>query len=135
MRYQGATHGFWVDDVLNSGENNVSKSSLSQNVRCIPNVPGVDGALYGVWWCEPTDVVQKWSPKSSSYLKVLKACKYPEISELPLQKIPWEMTNLKRNFVILEIIDSASSIKNDKISFALLIKLLTVCAMSLKSKR
>ena len=39
----------------------------------------------------------------------------------------------KRNFVILEIINSISSLKNEEISFVLLIKLWTVCAMSMKS--
>ena len=41
----------------------------------------------------------------------------------------------KRNFVILEIINSISSLKNEEISFVLLIKLWTVCAMSMKSTR
>ena len=44
----------------------------------------------------------------------------PKISELPLQKIPWKNTDLKRNFVILEIINSISSLKNEEISFVLL---------------
>ena len=70
-----------------------------------------------VQWCEPPDEVQKWDPKSSSYLKVLKAWKYPKISELPLQKIPWKINGLKRKFVILEIINSISLLKNDEIKF------------------
>ena len=45
---------------------------------------------------------------------------YPKTSELPLQKIPWEITDLKRNFVILEIINSISSLKNEEISFVVL---------------
>ena len=45
---------------------------------------------------------------------------YPKISKLPLQKISWKITDLKRNFVILEIINSISSLKNEEISFVLL---------------
>ena len=60
--------------------------------------------------CEPPDGVQKWNPKSSSYLKVLKALK---ISELHFQKIPWKITDLKINFVTLEILNPISSLKND----------------------
>ena len=41
----------------------------------------------------------------------------------------------KRNFVILEIINSISSLKNDEISFVLLIKLRMVHALSMKSIR
>ena len=43
--------------------------------------------------------------------------------------------NLKRNFVILEIINSISSLKNSGISFVLLIKLWMVYAVSMKSIR
>ena len=64
---------------------------------CFPSDAGIYGALYGAWWCEPPDGVQKWNPKSSSYLKLLKAWKYlildcsipteyPKISELPLHE-------------------------------------------------
>ena len=42
---------------------------------------------------------------------------------------------MKRNFVILEIINSISSSKNDGISFVLLIKLWMVYAVSMKSMR
>ena len=41
----------------------------------------------------------------------------------------------KRNFVILEIINSISSLKNEEISFVILSKLWRVCAMSMKSIR
>ena len=57
--YQGVTKKVWVDDFLNNGENNVSKSSLSQHVMCFPNAAGIDGTLYEAWWCEPQDGVQK----------------------------------------------------------------------------
>ena len=133
--YQGVTQKFWAYDVLKNGKNNVSKSFLSQQVLCFPNAARIDEALYGVWFCEPTDVVQKWNSKSSSYLKVLKAWKYPKISELPLQKIPWKINGLKRKFVILEIINSISLLKNDEIIFVLLRKLWTVCSMPMKSIR
>ena len=43
--------------------------------------------------------------------------------------------DLKRNFVTLEIFNSISSLKNDGISFVLLIKLWMVYAMSMKSIR
>ena len=42
-----------------NGKNNVSKSSLSQHVVCFINAGGIHGALYGAWWCEPSDGVQK----------------------------------------------------------------------------
>ena len=86
-------------------------------------------------WCEPPDGAQKWNPKSSSYLKALKAWQYPKISELHFQKIPWKITDLKINFVILEVINSISSLKNDEISFVLLIKLWMLYAVSMKSTR
>ena len=57
--YQGVTEKFWVDDVLKNGKNNLGKSSLSQHMMCFLNSVAIDGALYGVWWCEPTGVVQK----------------------------------------------------------------------------
>ena len=57
---------------------------------------------------------------------------YPKISELPFQKISWEIKDMNRNFVILEIINSISSLKNEQISFVLLIKLWTVCTMLIK---
>ena len=58
--YQGATQKFWEDDNLkNNGKNKVSKSSLSQHVMCFPNAAEIRGALYGAWWCEPPDGVQK----------------------------------------------------------------------------
>ena len=93
-----------------------------KNMHLIPN-------------CEPPDRVQKWNPESSSYLKVVNIRKYPKISELYFQKIPWKITDLKRNFVILEIINSISSSKNDGISFILLIKSWMVYAVSMKSMR
>ena len=74
-----------------------------------PNSAGIYGALYWVRCFEPPNGVRKQNSKSSSYLKVLKAWKYPKISELPIQKVPWKITNLRRNFVILEIINSISS--------------------------
>ena len=43
--------------------------------------------------------------------------------------------DLKRNFVTLEIFNSISSLKNDGISFVLLIKLWMVYAVSMKSIR
>ena len=57
--YQGVTQKFWVYDVLKNGKNNVNKLFLSQQVLCFPNAARIDEALYGVWLCEPTDVVQK----------------------------------------------------------------------------
>ena len=58
--YQSATQKFWEDDILkNNGKNNVSKSSLSQHVMHFPIAAGIHGAVYGVWWCEPPDGVQK----------------------------------------------------------------------------
>ena len=86
-------------------------------------------------WCEPPDGVQKWNPKSSSYLKALKAWKYSKVSELHFQKIPWKITDLKINFVILEIINSISTLKNDEISFVFLIKLWTLYVVLMKSIR
>ena len=74
-----------------------------------PNSAGIYGALYWVRCFESPNGVRKQNSKSSSYLKVLKAWKYPKISELPIQKVPWKITNLRRNFVILEIINSISS--------------------------
>ena len=35
------------------GNNNVSRSLLSQHPIAIPNVAGVHGALYGAWWYDP----------------------------------------------------------------------------------
>ena len=56
-----------------------------------PNAFGVHVALYGAWWCKPTDGVEKWNPKSSSSFWLILDCsitgEYPKISELPLQKI------------------------------------------------
>ena len=106
-----------------------------ENIHLIPNWfrsnPGVS-----LGWCEPPDGVQKWNPESSSYLKVVNSTwKSPKISELYFQKKPWKITDLKRNFVILEIINSISSSKNDGISFILLIKSWMVYAVSMKSMR
>ena len=130
----------------NNRKNNLSKSSLSQYVMWFPNAAEIHGDLYG----EPGGVgprwSRKWNPKSFSYLKVLKGWKYlilscsiprecPKISELPLQKIPWKITDLNKNFVTLEIIISISSLNNEEISFVLLSKLWTICAMSIKSIR
>ena len=81
----------------------------------------------------PPDGLQKWNPESSSYLKVVNTWKSPKISELYFQKIPWKITNLKRNFVILDIINSIFSLKNDGISFVLLIELWMAYAVSMKS--
>ena len=94
-------------------------------MMCFPNSSGIYGALDSTLWCEPHDGVRK----------ELKAWKYTKISELPRQKIAWKNTDLKINFVILRIINSICSLKNDEISFVLLIKLWTVCAMSMKSIR
>ena len=98
--------------------------------QIIFNNPGVSPG-----WCEHPDRVQKWSPGSSSYSKVVNTWQYPKISELYFQKIPWKITDLKRNFVILEIINSISSLKNDGITFVFLIKLWMIHAMSMKSIR
>ena len=92
---------------------------------CFPNSAGIYGALDSTWRCEPHDGIRK----------VLKAWKYTKISELPRQKIAWKNTDLNIIFVILQIINSICSWKNDEISFVLLIKLWTVCAMSMKSIR
>ena len=106
-----------------------------------PNATEIHGTLYGSWLCELPDGVQKSNPKSSSYVKVLKAWKkrildcsipreYPKINELLLQEIPWKIIDLKRILVILEIINSISSLKNEEISFVILIKLRTVCCVN-----
>ena len=94
-------------------------------MMCFPNSAGIYGVLDSTRWCEPHDGVRK----------VLKAWKYTKISGLPPQKIARKNTDLKINFVILQIINSICSLKNDEISFVLLIKLWTVCAMSMKSIR
>ena len=73
--------------------------------------------------------------KAQTILRHLKPKNTPKVSELHFQKIPWKITNLKRNFVILKVINSISSLKNDEISFVLLIKLWTVYAESMKSIR
>ena len=82
-----------------------------ENIHLIPNWfrsnPGVS-----LGWCEPPDGVQKWNPESFSYLKVVNSTwKSPKISELYFQKKPWKITDLKRNFVILEIINSIFSLQ------------------------
>ena len=41
-----------------------------------PDTAEIHGALYGTWWCEPPDGVQKWNPKSSSYFKEFKLWKW-----------------------------------------------------------
>ena len=71
----------------------------------------------------------------SSYLKVAKAWKYPKIKEWYFQKTPWKITDLKRNFIILEITHCICSVKNNGISFLLPIKLWMVYAVSVKSIR
>ena len=107
---------------------------IKENIYLIPNwfrsnprvTPG---------WCEPLDGVHKWNRKTFSYLKILKSWKYAKISQLHFQKIPWKITDLKISFLILEIINSISSFKNDEICFVLLIKLWTLYAVSMKSIR
>ena len=46
--YQDVIKKLWEDgDLKNNGKNNVSKSSLSQDVMFFPNAAGIHEALYG----------------------------------------------------------------------------------------
>ena len=55
------------------GKDNVTGSLLSQHPMGIPNIVGVQGALYGIWGCDPPSEVQGQIPKSYNYIKIFKA--------------------------------------------------------------
>ena len=61
----------------------------------------------------------------------------PKLSGLPFRKIPWKVVDWKRNFVILEIINSIYLFLKNWINcfFFLLVKLYAVHAVSLKSTK
>ena len=54
------------------GENNVSKTLLSEHLMGIPNVAGTHGVLYGTWPCDPPSGVQGQGLKSPIILRHLK---------------------------------------------------------------
>ena len=62
---------------------------------------------------------------------------YPKLSGLPFRKIPWKVVDWKRNFIILEIINSIYLFLKNWINcfFFLLVKLYAVHALSLKSTK
>ena len=64
-------------------------------------------------------ILRYLKPEKKIILEIYIPREYPKISELPLQIIPWKIADLKINFVILEIINSISSLKYEEISFSL----------------
>ena len=72
---------------------NVSLSSLSQNLMHFLNVAGIHQTQYGVWWCELLDGVQKWNPKSSSYLKVFKTIFFKKLQTVHAMSIKSMITH------------------------------------------
>ena len=83
-------------------KNIVNLSSRIQHVMRFTNAAESHCSLYGAWWCEPPDEVQKLNSKSSSFpvfktwiLDCFIPGEYSKISELPLQKISY----VPRNFL------------------------------------
>ena len=84
---------------------------LLAKMRCaLPIQLGSMGPCMGPSGVSPSDGFQKWSPKSSSFVKVFItwneqildcfiAGEYPKISEFLLHKIPCKITSLNKNLL------------------------------------
>ena len=54
-------------------KNNIIRLLLMQYLMGIPNIAGVNLALYGAWCCDHPGGFQRQSPKSSNYLQMINA--------------------------------------------------------------